>query len=113
MASGPKMCSFVRGRTRPWSHETSLIDNLTGRLYVDDSTTWSTGNIQQVEEALAGRMEATRAFEKAMNWQRHPVKHIVSTYKTALTTYIAETTGLTGAPEVKYLGIIHQVGKWA
>ena len=96
--------------TRPWSEETSLIENLTGRLYVDDSTTWSTGTVEQVEEALAGGVAATRAFEKAMCWNLHPDKSIIATSRKQLTRTLAEITGLTGADQVKYLGIIHQPG---
>ena len=69
---------------RPWPEETSIVEQLTGRLYADDNTTWSTGTVEQVEEALTGGVEATRALAKAMKGNLHPSKSMASTNKPGL-----------------------------
>ena len=97
--------------TKPWSLQVNRIENLTGRLYVDDSTAWATGTPNQVEQALEKGIAQTRAYEKATSWNLHPVKSTVSTTVKRVTKKVVTSTGPTGDAKVKDLGIIHQIGR--
>ena len=43
--------------TRPWAITVGRIPHLHRRLYVDDSTAWITGEVEQIAEALLGGSE--------------------------------------------------------
>ena len=79
----------------------------TPALYVDDSTAWTIGEVEQIAEALIGGIEATRAFEKSLARRLHDEKSVVVTSNRGRSKHIEELGKLQARDEAKDLGIIH------
>ena len=63
--------------TKPWAALVGAQENITRRLYVDDSTAWASGPVDVVVETIAKAVSNTRLFEAAFGWQLHPQTSVV------------------------------------
>ena len=96
--------------TKPWASLVGSQENITRRLYVDDSTAWASGPVDVVVETIAKAVSNTRIFEAAFGWQLHPQKSVVGCTNPKGRKRLAAASGLPAATRIKDLGAIHEVG---
>ena len=96
--------------TKPWAALVDAQENITRRLYVDDSTAWASGPVDVVVETIAKAVSNTRLFEAAFGWQLHPQKSVVGCTNPKGINRLAAESGLPAATRIKDLCAIHEVG---
>ena len=96
--------------TKPWAALVGAQENITRRLYVDDSKAWANGPVDVVVDTIAKAVSNTRLFEAAFGWQLHPQKSVVGCTNPQGRKRLAAESGLPAATRIKDLGAIHEVG---